>query len=153
MLFFVLMFIGASPGSTGGGIKTTTFALVLLSAWTTIRGKQRLELFKSTIPYDLLNKAFSIFLFSLSLIFLGTFILTITDGHIPLQQLMFEEISAFCTVGLTTGITDQLSDGGRIVIMLSMFIGRVGTLTLAFALSNKGENTDYKYPKTTMMVG
>lgn len=153
LLFFVLMFIGASPGSTGGGIKTTTFALVLLSAWTTIRGKQRLELFKSTIPYDLLNKAFSIFLFSLSLIFVGTFVLSYTDGHIPLQQLMFEEISAFCTVGLSTGITDQLSDGGRVVIMLSMFIGRVGTLTLAFALSNKGESTDYKYPKTTMMVG
>lgn len=153
LLFFVLMFIGASPGSTGGGIKTTTFTLVLLSAWTTIRGKQRLELFKSTIPYNLLNKAFSIFLFSLSLIFLGTFVLSFTDGDIPLRQLMFEEISAFCTVGLTTGITDQLSDAGRIVIMLSMFIGRVGTLTLAFALGNKGENTDYKYPKATMMVG
>lgn len=153
LLFFVLMFIGASPGSTGGGIKTTTFTLVLLSAWTTIRGKPRLEMFRSTIPYDLLNKAFSIFLFSLSLIFIGTFFLTISDGHLPLRQLMFEEISAFCTVGLSTGITTELSDAGRVVIMLSMFAGRVGTLTLAFALSNRGESTDYKYPKTNMMVG
>lgn len=153
LLFFVLMFIGASPGGTGGGIKTTTFTLILLSAWSTIRGKERLELFKSTIPFELLNKAFSIFLFSLTIIFLGTFFLTISDGHLPLRKLMFEEVSAFCTVGLSTGITSELSDAGRLVIMLSMFIGRVGTLTLAFALGNKRENTDYKYPKSTMLVG
>ena len=149
----LLMFIGANPGSTGGGIKTTTFALVLLSAYSTIRGKDRLEVFKSTIPFDLLNKAVSIFLFSLSLIFLGSFLLSLTDGQIPLDQLVFEQVSAFCTVGLSTGITAQLSTGGQTIIMFSMFIGRIGTLTLAFALSNRRESYDYKYPKTNVMVG
>jgi len=153
LLMILLMFIGANPGSTGGGIKTTTFALVLLSAYSTIRGKERLEVFKSTIPFDLLNKAVSIFLFSLSLIFLGSFLLSLTDSHIALDRLVFEQVSAFCTVGLSTGITSELSQGGQIIIMFSMFIGRIGTLTLAFALSNRKESNDYKYPKTNVMVG
>ena len=153
LLMILLMFIGANPGSTGGGIKTTTFALVLLSAYSTIRGKERLEVFKSTIPFDLLNKAVSIFLFSLSLIFLGSFLLSLTDSQIPLDQLVFEQVSAFCTTGLSTGITADLSLGGQTIIMFSMFIGRIGTLTLAFALSNRRENNDYKYPKTNVMVG
>lgn len=154
LLFFLfLMFIGASSGSTGGGIKTSTFTLVLLSAYSTIRGKKNLELFKHTIPFELLNRAFSIFLFSATFIFFATFILTITDKDISIMQLVFEEVSAFCTVGLSTGITNDISTAGRIVIMLSMFIGRVGTLTIALALSKKKVSTDYKYPKAHMMVG
>lgn len=155
LIFFIfLMFIGASTGSTGGGIKTTTFALVFLSAWTTIRGKKKVELFKQTIPWELLNRAFSIFLFSATVILVGIFILTISDPQIGLARLAFEEVSAFCTVGLTTGVTTELSSVGRTVIMISMFIGRIGTLTLAFALSSrKKESDDYKYPKANFMVG
>ena len=153
LLFFFLMFIGASPGSTGGGIKTTTFALVLLSAYSTIRGKNKLEMFRHTIGYDLLNKAFSIFLFSLSFIVLFTFALSVTDPKMSLVDLAFEEISAFCTVGLSRGITAQLSDGGRTILMLSMFIGRVGTLTLFYSLSAKRRTNNYKYPKAQLMVG
>lgn len=154
LLFFLfLMFIGASSGSTGGGIKTSTFTLVLLSAYSTIRGKKNLELFKHTIPFELLNKAFSIFLFSATFIFFATFILTITEKDMSIMDLVFEEVSAFCTVGLSTGITSDISAAGKVVIMVSMFIGRVGTLTIAFALSKKKVSTDYKYPKAHMLVG
>lgn len=155
LIFFIfLMFIGASTGSTGGGIKTSTFALVVLSAASTIRGRKKVELFKQTIPWELLNRAFSIFLFSASLILVGIFILAITDEHLGLARLAFEEVSAFCTVGLSTGITSELSPVGRTVIMLSMFVGRIGTITLAFALSfKKPQSNDYKYPNANMMVG
>ncbi len=154
LIFFTfLMFIGASTGSTGGGIKTSTFTLVLLSAYSTIRGKKNLELFKKRIPWELLNKAFSIFLFSGSFILMGIFFLTITDPEIPFRDLMFEQVSAFCTVGLTTGITADLSIGGRTIIMVSMFIGRIGTLTLAIALGRRLKSNNYKYPKADLMVG
>lgn len=148
-----LMFIGASPGSTGGGIKTNTFAIILLGAWSTARGKPRLELFKSTIPYDLLNKAFLIFFISLCFISLAIFGLSISEPDKGLIALSYEEVSAFCTVGLSTGITSDLSTSGRIIIMLSMFLGRVGILSLAFALGRNKKVHDYKYPKASLLIG
>ncbi len=154
-LIFVifLMFIGASPGSTGGGIKTNTFVMVLLGAWTTTTGRERLEIFRSTIPFHVLNKAFLIFLFSIAFISFGIFGLAITEPNTDLMDLSFEEVSAYCTVGLSTGITKDISSAGRIIIMLSMFLGKVGTLSLAFAIGNKKRKVEYKYPKTNIMVG
>lgn len=154
-LIFVifLMFIGASPGSTGGGIKTNTFVMVLLGAWTTTTGRERLEIFRSTIAFDVLNKAFLIFLFSIAFISFGIFGLAITEPNMDLMSLSFEEVSAYCTVGLSTGITSDISPAGRIIIMLSMFLGKVGTLSLAFAIGKKKRSVEYKYPKTNIMVG
>lgn len=148
-----LMFIGASPGSTGGGIKTNTFAIIILGAWSTARGKPRLELFKRTIPYDLLNKAFLIFFISLCFIALGVFGLAISEPDISLIALAYEEVSAFCTVGLSTGITSDLNTTSRIIIMLSMFFGRVGILSLAFALGQNEKVHNYKYPKASLLIG
>ncbi len=149
-----LMFIGGNSGSTAGGIKTSTFALVFLSALATIRGASKVELFKTTVPLDLLRRAFSVFLFSLSLIFTSVIALSITDGHLGLAKLMFEEVSAFCTVGLSMGITAGLSEAGKIILMISMFVGRVGTVTLAFALSkSRKETATYKYPDAQIEVG
>lgn len=153
LAFILLMFIGASPGGTGGGIKTTTFAVAFLSAIATIRGKKVIEIYRHTISSELMYKAFSIFLFSLSVVFLGTFILTITDPDTSFIKLAFEEVSAFATVGLSTGITAGLSTGGKIVIILTMFVGRLGVLTLAFALSKKVISTNYKYPDAFVMIG
>jgi trk system potassium uptake protein TrkH len=153
IFFTLLMYIGASPGSTGGGMKTSTFALLMLSANSTIRGKRNVEVWKKTINFEQINKAFSIFLFSAGAVFLGVFILMITEPHLDPLDLIFEEISAFATVGLTTGITTELSTAGRWVIMLSMFIGRLGTLTLAFSLSRKVKSIDYKYSSTHITVG
>lgn len=153
LIFLLMMFIGASSGGTGGGIKTSTFAVIFLSAIATIRGKKFVEVYKHTISSELLYKAFSIFLFSLSVVFVATVILSITDPNISLIQLVFEEVSAFATVGLSTGITAQLSDPGKVVLIASMFIGRVGVLTLAFALSKKTISTSYKYPDGYVMIG
>lgn len=154
LIFFIfLMFIGASSGSTGGGIKTSTFALLILSAYSTIMGKRNFELGRYAISYELMNRAFSIAFFASGIVFVGVFILTISDPHIPIMQLVFEEVSAFATVGLSTGITASLSTTGKIVLMCSMFIGRVGILTLAFTLSNKVVSQNYKLPNAHIMVG
>lgn len=154
LILIVFMFIGGSSGSTAGGIKTSTFTLVFVNAMATIRGRKRVELFHSTIPVELLNLAMSAFLFSASSILLGIFLLSVTDGHLGLARLAFEEVSAFCTVGLSTGITSELSTSGQTILMLSMLVGRVGTVTLAFALtSRKKESHDYTYPKANVQVG
>jgi len=152
ILFIFFMFIGASSGSTGGGIKTSTFALIFSSAWSTIRGKKHVEMFKHTVSSETLNRAYSIFLFSATFIFGSTLLLSITENQ-PVLSLVFEEVSAFATVGLSTGITGDLSNAGKIIIMINMFVGRIGTLTLAFALSKSRHSTDYKYPKASFLVG
>jgi potassium uptake TrkH family protein len=155
LLFMMfLMFVGGGSGSTAGGIKTSTFALVFLSAYATIRGKKDINLYKNKIPWELMNRAFAVFLFAIVFIFLGIFVLTILEPDIAFLDLAFEQVSAFCTVGLSTGITSELSFGSQTVIMLSMLIGRVGTLTLAFALSgNRPESNSFSYPKGYMHVG
>lgn len=153
ILFIFLMFVGASSGSTGGGIKTSTFVLIFLAVITTIRGKKNLELGGRSISFDLLNKAFTVFIFSSTFILIGTFFLSIFDPHIAVLDLVFEEVSAFCTVGLSRGITADLSTPSKIILILSMYVGRIGTLTLAFALASRVETTSYRYPKAHILIG
>ena len=155
ILFLIfLMFIGGGSGSTAGGIKTSTFALVFMSAAATIQGKKNINLYKTQIPWELMNRAFAIFLFSVVSILLGVFALTILEPSMSLLELAFEEVSAFCTVGLSTGITADLSTGSKMILMLSMLVGRVGTLTLAFALSGQRQEVNtFKYPKANIHVG
>jgi trk system potassium uptake protein len=153
IFFILLMFIGGSSGSTAGGIKTSTFTLLILSAYSTLRGKRKLELGRHSISFEMLNRAFLIFLFASGVIFIGVFILSISDPDIPILNLVFEEVSAFATVGLSTGITSTLSVTGKTVLMCSMFIGRVGILTLAFSLSKEVISRNYKYPSAHIMVG
>ncbi len=154
LMMIFLMFIGGGSGSTAGGIKTSTFALVFLSAAATIRGKKDINLYKNKIPWELMNRAFAVFLFAIVFIFIGIFTLTILEPEMAFLELAFEQVSAFCTVGLSTGITADLSFGSKVVIMLSMLVGRVGTLTLAFALSGtRPESNAFTYPKGNMHVG
>ncbi|MDP2189099.1 MAG: potassium transporter TrkG [Sphingobacteriaceae bacterium] len=153
ILFIFLMFIGASSGSTGGGIKTSTFVLIFLSVITTIRGKKSLELGGRSISFDLLNKAFTIFIFSATYILMGTFFLAYFEPKMSVLDLVFEQVSAFCTVGLTRGITPDLSTPSKLILISSMYIGRVGTLTLAFALASRVDSTNYRYPKAHILVG
>jgi len=152
-IFMFLMYVGASPGSTGGGIKTTTFAVLIKSAFDTLRGKKNVEFFRRTISFDNINKAYSLVLFSIMLIFFSTFLLSIFEPGIDFVRLLFEEISAFATVGLSTGITAGLSVTGKIIIIVSMLVGRVGPLTLALALSKKAIYTRYRYGRTNVMIG
>ena len=155
ILFLIfLMFIGGGSGSTAGGIKTSTFALVFMSAAATIQGKKNINLYKTQIPWELMNRAFAIFLFSVVSILLGVFTLTMLEPSMSLLELAFEEVSAFCTVGLSTGITADLGTGSKVILMLSMLVGRVGTLTLAFALSGQRQEVNsFKYPKANIHVG
>jgi len=154
LLFTIfLMFVGGSSGSTAGGIKTSTFTIILLSVYSTIRGKRNLELFGRSISWELLNKAFSVFVFAASYLFFSIFMLTILEPEVALIELAFEATSAFATVGLSTGITADLNYWSKGILIFSMFIGRIGTLTLAFALSKKVASVSYKYPTTHFMVG
>jgi trk system potassium uptake protein len=153
IMMMFLMFIGASPGSTGGGIKTITFLLIAVSVISTIRGKKIISIDKRTIPMETLFKAYSVITFAAAYIFLGVFILSITEPEQESIDLLFEQVSAFATVGLSTGVTPQLSVIGKTVIIATMFIGRVGTVTLAIALSRPVISNAYRYPDAHLMVG
>ncbi len=147
------MFIGAGSGSTAGGIKVTTFAVAIKSAIATIRGKTYVDFFKRTIPFSIVNRAFSIILFALAVISISIFLLSISEPGIDFLKLTFEEFSAFATVGLSTGITPELNDFSKGVIMVSMFMGRVGVLSIAMVLSRRVISRNYQYAKESVMVG
>jgi len=151
-LVIVLMFIGASPGSTGGGIKTTTFGVLLITVWNMMIGKQDIEVYNRRLDKDVIFKALSITILSLGLIVFVTIILTITE-NMEFLRVLFETVSAFGTVGLSTGITAKLSAFGRLLITITMFAGRVGPLTLAIAFAERQRKGIYHFPKEKIMVG
>ena len=154
ILLMMLMFIGASPVSTGGGIKTTTFAVLVLSAINTIKGRERINVEHSQISNSAVLRAMTILLFSACFVILGTIVLSFTDPDKEMIGLVFEQVSAFTTTGLSTGITPDLSTGSKVTLIVSMFMGRIGLLTFGFALINKIKaEPDYKYPKARIIVG
>ncbi len=154
LIFMVfLMFIGASSGSTGGGIKTSTFLLITTAALATIRGKKNVDIAKRSISTELLGKAYSVFVFASTYNLIMIFVLSITEPNLPIISVVFEQVSAFATVGLSTGITTDLSIYGKIVIIMSMFVGRIGTLTLALALSSRVASNNFKYPSAHFLIG
>ena len=123
------MFIGASPGSTGGGIKTSTF-FVLIQQVRSLFTKKQIGAFRRSISAETLSKSSIIVLLSLLLVCIGTFLLCILEPECSFVQLLFEEVSAFGTVGLSTGITPGLAHGSKMVLIFTMFAGRVGAFTL-----------------------
>jgi trk system potassium uptake protein TrkH len=123
------MFIGASPGSTGGGIKTTT-AFTLFRSGYSVAANQHCSAFKRRIPMEATKKAFILTLFASSVVCLNTFLLCILEPEYSFMQVLFEVVSAFGTVGLSTGITPDLSVASKLVIIITMFIGRLGPLTM-----------------------
>lgn len=153
LLTIVLMFIGASPGSTGGGIKTTTFVAVLLSIRAAFSGKQDVVVRERTIPQELIQKAFVVSLLALLLVLVVTAILTLTEKA-GFLALLFDTTSAFATVGLTTGITPSLTDIGKLALTFTMYAGRVGPLTVAVALAQRRETSVHlKYPEEKILIG
>jgi len=157
-LLIILMFIGASSSSTGGGIKTSTFAVVFADLIGTIRGLQHPHLFKRTIGKTLRSRAWGILMFFLLFNLVGIFALTLSEPHLLTEDrgflnLLFEQVSALGTVGLSTGITADISPMGRGILIASMIIGRVGTLTVAFAFARSVVSRNYKYPEGHTMVG
>ena len=147
-----LMFIGASPSSMGGGVKTTTAAILFISLVGSITGKKDPQAFERQIPQHTVYKAFTIVTISVMLISLVTLAMSFTE-QVPLFSLLFEVTSAFGTVGLSTGITPKLSDCGKVLITLTMFAGRVGTLTLLMALALRPRKERLKYPEGKIIIG
>lgn len=151
LFIMLLMIIGASPASTAGGLKNTTVSVLLLSVISTLKGKRRVEISKRTISHETIMTAVSVFSLAAACLFIFTLILTLTEEHAFLD-LLFEQFSAFATVGLSRGITADLSDTGKVVISASMFIGRVGIVTLAYAFAQRSETKKYKYPTESVIV-
>lgn len=151
-ILILLMFIGASPGSTGGGIKTTTFGTIAKFIWTQTIGKKDVNIFKQRIPIDTINRALGIFIWFVLLVIIDTLILTITEKRLFIQ-ILFEIVSALGNVGLSTGITPNLTVIGKIVLSITMFIGRVGPLTIGFSLIGKAKPEVFRYPEGQVFVG
>ncbi|OCA84985.1 Trk family potassium uptake protein [Bacillus wudalianchiensis] len=148
-----LMFIGASPGSTGGGIKTTTFATLVGAVLSQIKGKEEVVFFERRIDYKLIYKSLTIILSSLSVVVVVTMILTITETGKGFLMIVFEATSAFATTGLSMGLTPDLTPIGKVVIILAMFTGRLGPLTLAIALTLNRQPDRYRYTEEKIMIG
>lgn len=151
-LFIIFMFIGAAPGSTGGGIKVTTFGAIVLATITSVKGERDVVAFKKRIADDVVQKSLAIVAISTTLIIIVSFILTVTEDAAFLE-LLFESTSAFGTVGLSRGVTPHLSEIGKMIIMITMYIGRVGPLTMAFAFGQGKNKRKYRYSEENIMVG
>lgn len=159
LMFIFLMFIGGNTYSTAGGIKTSTFAVIVLNMYSVIRGKKDTELWGRTIAKEDVLRAFSIFFSFLGGMVIAVFLLSIIEADLlarpdrELIHFIFEEVSAFATVGLSLGITSELSSAGKLVVIASMFMGRVGTLSIIFVFARKTMSTNYTYPEEHIMVG
>ncbi len=149
---FLLMWVGASPNSTGGGIKTSTFAVSFLHIFDLVKGRNRLDIFNRTISPASISRASATIVLSLFVIFIAIFSMVVVESF-PFLDICFEVVSAFGTVGLTRGITPNLSDSSKIVISIVMFMGRVGVLTILIAFSPKSKVVNYRYPVEYVVVG
>jgi potassium uptake TrkH family protein len=152
VLYLVLMWIGGSPGSTAGGIKTTTFAVAVLNAISVARGKGRLEVFKREITDESVKRAFTVI--TLSLIFIGISIYLVTsfEPGTPFYKVVFECFCAYSTAGMSMDLTGTLSTPSKIVLMFTMFAGRVGALTLIMAFLKKVRSLNYHYPTENIFI-
>ena len=149
----LLMLVGGSSGSTAGGVKTATVGVILLSAWSTARGRTSVHVMKRRIPRQAVENASALFILVLLLSGLGAAFLSIAD-HVSLENALYETISALCTVGLTTGITSSLGTASQIILIVLMFFGRLGIMTISvgFMAANRAEER-VSYAETKIMIG
>lgn len=160
-MFVILMFIGASPGSTGGGLKTTSFGILLFSVISKLRGEDSIFLFERRIKQVSINRVLTLSILAMTLVVIITMCITITEyGDIShsrnegrIFDVFFETVSAFGTVGLSVGITGQLTSAGKLLIIITMFLGRIGPLTLAVILSERVRRSKISYPDEDVMIG
>lgn len=151
-LLVLLMFIGASPGGTGGGVKTTTFYTVFRFVVSSVQGKEDVNISKRRLPHGVVQRALAIFLISIGLIVTSCMILTITEDA-AFFDVLFEVVSAFGTVGLSRGISPGLSDIGKVVLIVTMFAGRVGPLSFILAVYNRSHGSSIRYPEEKVAIG
>jgi trk system potassium uptake protein TrkH len=152
MLTIMLMWIGASPVSTGGGIKTTTFAMAIINMFRIIKGKERIEVFRREIDQGAVSRAFAIMFFSFIVLGIGSVIIHIIEPNISMLKVVFECFSAYGTVGLSLGITPTLASGSKLVLILLMFFGRMGTITLLMVFISQPKSRPYRFPSDTIVI-
>jgi len=157
LTLILLMFIGGSPGSVAGGIKLMVFAVLALTIWSTLMGRKQTEVFGRTIPDPVVRKSATLITLSLAMVMAVTGVLAATetgDGRHSLDELLFEATSAFGTCGLSIGITAEISDPGKIALMVAMFVGRVGPLAVLAGLLSiaRGAKTRYEYPREEVVI-
>lgn len=152
IMVFLLMWIGASPQSTGGGIKTSTFAIATLNILSIARGKSRIEIFRREIAEVSIRRAFAIISLSLAVIGLAIMFISVFDPEKELKDIAFECFSAYSTVGLSLGITSGLSSASKWVIIIVMFIGRISMLSLVIAVFKKVKHKNYRYPTEEISI-
>ena len=160
-LVLIFMFIGTNPGSCGGGLKTTTAAVIAILGFNRLLGRRRVQVMGRTIPEDTVDKAVRLFIIGVFIIIIGTALLLVTEFHgkaygsagmVPFLRVLFEVVSAYATCGLSMGITPELSSSGRLVLCILMFVGRVGPLFLISAIAKK-QDAGAWYAEENIMVG
>ena len=152
LMVIMLMWIGASPGSTGGGIKTSTFAVAIMNCIKIARGRNKIEVFKRELSEMSISRSGAIIIMSLGFIWLSIFIVSLLDRQLGLLNIVFECFSAFSTVGLSLGVTEDFSEASKVVLVFTMLIGRVGTLSLIIALIKKAKHQRYNYPTEDVLI-
>jgi trk system potassium uptake protein TrkH len=151
-MIILLMFVGASPGSTGGGIKTATLGVIFLAIWSILKRNKDTNFLERRIPEDVVKKSFIIFFMFMIVLVIDVLILTATENATFLQ-IFFESASALGNTGLSTGITASLTSVAKILLSITMFIGRVGPLTIVLALVSNVTSPDFRYPAEEVYVG
>lgn len=152
-LIIWLMFIGGGSGSTAGGIKITTFAVLVATMWSQIKGQEDVVLFKRRIVHETILKALTVAMCGMMIVVIVTIVLSIIEQRHSFMMYLFEATSAFGTAGLSMGLTPELSTGGRLLIILTMFAGRLGPLTIAFAITSRRKTGAFRHPKGKIMIG
>ncbi len=152
-LLIFLIFVGASPGSTGGGIKTSTAGAVFAFLKSKLLARETVNVSFRTIPFTLIIKAFTVITLAMCVICASVFVLLITQPGVNMKEVFFEVFSAFGTVGLSLGLTPRLNGIGKIVIVMTMYIGRIGPLTFLYAFSRKRAEGRYDYVEESIMIG
>lgn len=153
LIVMVFMFIGAAPVSTGGGIRTTTMGLLLFSLWTWVRGRKNVVIFHKQVNPDCLVKASNVFTLAMVLTFCtALFVFLLEPANFNFEDALFESVSAFSTVGFSMGLTNEWNTSCKIVLMIAMFIGRIGVMTLAVAFATSSD-TSIRYPKENIVIG
>jgi trk system potassium uptake protein len=148
-----LMFIGASPGGTGGGMKTTTLRVLTSCTQSILQGKEEVLLYERKIAINLILKAVGVLVGSVATVILATILIALTDPNLDFIKILFEVVSAFATVGLSTGITGSVSTAAKLILILTMYIGRVGVLLLMSAVLGDPRPTRIHYPEENLLVG
>lgn len=153
VITMIYMFIGGSPGSTAGGIKTTTLAIIIFTVISVIRGREDTEIYRKRIIKSSVYKAMTVLFLGIGVVVVGIMLLSVTEKNTVFEHVVYEVISAFGTVGLTEGLTQSLSSAGKVIIAVIMYLGRLGPITVMLAFANTKQKVNIQYPEDKLLIG